>query len=106
MKSEAARSLRTPAFSSELAPRRSSALDRWALRCIQESVEEAPVCFILWDGFELSPAERPPIATIQIKNRLALFAWLWDPDLNFGEAYMSGAVEVRGDLVEMLETVY
>ncbi len=46
------------------------------------------------------------MATILIKNRPALFKWLWNPDLNFGEGYMSGAVEVRGDLVEMLEAVY
>ena len=27
------------------------------------------------------------------------FSWVWDPDLNFGEAYMFGAVEIHGDLV-------
>jgi cyclopropane-fatty-acyl-phospholipid synthase len=31
---------------------------------------------------------------------------VWDPELNFGEAYMSGAVEIRGDLVRLLEEIY
>ena len=42
---------------------------------------------------------RAPVGTIVFKNRRALLSWLWDPDLNFGETYMFGAVDVRGDLV-------
>ena len=37
------------------------------------------------------------IGTIRFKNRLALWSWVWDPELNFGEAYMSGSVEIGGD---------
>jgi cyclopropane-fatty-acyl-phospholipid synthase len=93
-------------FSSEIAPLASNALDRWLLRRIQKSIEAAPIRFVLWDGFELRPASTEPIATITIKNRRALLAWIADPELNFAEAYMFGAVEVRGDLVAMLEAVY
>ena len=46
------------------------------------------------------------MGTILFKNRRALFSWVWDPDLNFGEAYMFGAVEIRGDLVPVLEHIY
>jgi cyclopropane-fatty-acyl-phospholipid synthase len=94
------------AFSSALAPLASTALDRWALRRIQQSVASAPIRFALWDGFELRPAASDPIATIVVKNRRALLAWIADPELNFAEAYMFGAVEIRGDLVAMLEAVY
>ena len=93
-------------FSSEIAPLASNALDQWLLRRIQKSIEAAPIRFVLWDGFELRPASTEPIATITIKNRRALLAWIADPELNFAEAYMFGAVEVRGDLVAMLEAVY
>src|SRR5262249_22127476 len=106
MKSEDAPSLLAPAFSDEMAPRRSTPMDRWALRRIQDAVRDVPIRFTLWDGYERAPADRPPIATIQIKNRPALYAWMWQPELNFGEAYMSGALEVRGDLVELLSAVY
>jgi cyclopropane-fatty-acyl-phospholipid synthase len=83
----------------------STSLDRRALARIQRGVKSAPIRFVLWDGFELSPAA-PVVATIQFKNRSALLGWVWDPELNFGEAYVSGAVEIRGDLLMLLEAVY
>jgi cyclopropane-fatty-acyl-phospholipid synthase len=83
----------------------STSLDRWALARIQRSVTSAPIRFVLWDGFELSTAG-PAVATILFKNRSALWGWVWDPELNFGEAYMSGAVEIRGDLLALLEAIY
>jgi cyclopropane-fatty-acyl-phospholipid synthase len=61
---------------------------------------------VLWDGFS-RPADSPPSTpAIIVKNRAALLRWLWDPDLNFGEGFMAGAIEVRGDLVAVLEDVY
>ena len=84
---------------------RSTWLDRWALERIRRTVAAAPLRFMLWDGFEL-PARPRPVATIVFKNRRALFSWVWDPDLNFGEAYMFGAVEIRGDLQGLLEAIY
>ena len=93
-------------FSSDVVQAGSTILDRWALGRIQRTVASAPLGFVLWDGFELTSKAGSPIATIIFKNRRALFSWVWDPDLNFGEAFMFGAVEVRGDLLGMLETVY
>ena len=94
-------------FSSNLAPAASTRLDRWALARIQQTVASAPVRFALWDGFGLPSDMRvPPVATIVFKNRPALLSWVWDSELYFGETYMSGAVEIRGDLVALLEAVY
>jgi cyclopropane-fatty-acyl-phospholipid synthase len=94
-------------FTSEVVAASSTRLDRWLLARVQQPVASAPVRFRLWDGFELLPPDgQSPIATIQINNRRALIAWVRDPDLNFGEAYMFGAVEVHGDLEGMLEAVY
>lgn len=93
-------------FSSDIVPATSTGLDRWALGRIQRTVASAPLRFVLWDGFDLPPNAGPPIATIVFKNRRALFGWVWDPDLNFGETYMFGAVEIRGDLLGTLEAVY
>src|SRR6185295_2416578 len=95
-----------PTFSSELAPLASTFVERFALARIQQSVASARVRFILWDGFELPYHGEPPVGTIVFKNRRALFSWVWDPDLNFGEAYMFGAVELRGDLVALLIEIY
>jgi cyclopropane-fatty-acyl-phospholipid synthase len=88
------------------APSTSNPLDRWAVRRIHQAIASAPIRVVLWDGYAVQSDASPPIATITIKNRQALYAWLWNPDLNFGEAYMFGAVDVRGDLVAMLEAAY
>jgi cyclopropane-fatty-acyl-phospholipid synthase len=95
-----------PTFSGEVAPIASTTLDRWALARIHRTVQTAPIRFRLWDGFELQSTTGAPVATVVIKNRRALFSWVWDPELNFGEAYMFGAVEIRGDLVAMFREVY
>jgi cyclopropane-fatty-acyl-phospholipid synthase len=105
MRPEGSHTFPEATFSSRLAPSASTVLDRWALGGIQRVVRDAPIRFVLWDGYEL-PAARPPLATIIIKNRRALFSWLWDPALYFGEAYMFGAVEIRGELVPLLEEIY
>jgi cyclopropane-fatty-acyl-phospholipid synthase len=73
---------------------------------IRHTVEPAPIGFRLWDGFERAPSNGPAVATIHFLKRSALLAWLWDPDLNFGEGYMSGDVEIRGDLLALLEAIY
>ena len=91
-------------FSSDIGSAPSTRLDQWALGRIQRTVASAPLRFVLWDGFELGPSRS--IAAIVFKNRGALYSWVWDPDLNFGEAYMFGAIEIRGDLVRMLEAAF
>ncbi len=89
-----------------VAPGASTRLDRLALTRIQRTVRSAPVRFMLWDGFEVPPVTDPAVGTILFKNRTALLAWAWDASLNFGETYMSGAVEIRGDLLTILEAIY
>ena len=95
-----------PNFSAEVVSAASTRLDRWALASIQQSVPSAPLRFALWDGFAIPHEAGAQVATIVFRNRRALFSWVWDPDLNFGEAYMFGAVEIRGDLVASLEVIH
>lgn len=95
-----------PAFSHLTAAGGSTALDRWVLTRIHDTVAGAAVRFILWDGFEIPSTRGPQAGTIVFRNRRALFSWLWDPDLNFGEAFMFGAVDIQGDLVTVLSEIY
>ncbi len=94
-----------PTFSSDVAPVATTWLDRWVLERIRRSVASAPIRFVLWDGFALGP-DGDAVATIVLKNRRALFGLAYDSDLNFGEAYMFGAMDVRGDLAALLEAIY
>jgi cyclopropane-fatty-acyl-phospholipid synthase len=84
----------------------STPIDRWVLGRIRQQLASAPIAFELWDGFELSPRNSPPVAAVRFHSRSALLGCAWNPDLNFGEAYMSGALEVRGDLLALLEAIY
>ena len=106
MKLGDARVFSVSTFSSDTAPQASTAVDRWVLGRIRSSVPLARLRFVLWDGFELPHAGDPPVGTIVFRNRRALFSWVWNPDLNFGEAYMFGAVDLQGDLVGMLCEIY
>jgi cyclopropane-fatty-acyl-phospholipid synthase len=95
-----------PTLSGSFQKSSSTLFDRWALARIRQGVASARVEFALWDGFALPPRDGRPVATIIIKNRIALVRWLWDPELHFGESYMAGTVDIRGDLVALLEEVY
>jgi cyclopropane-fatty-acyl-phospholipid synthase len=95
-----------PEGSGGTAAHASTSLDRWALARIQRTVVSAPIRFLLWDGYELPSTAGPAVATIRFKNHSALIGWVWDPELNFGEAYVTGAVEVQGDLFALLEAIY
>ena len=98
--------LLVPTVSDRTASGGSTMLDRLALRRIRASVSSAPIRFALWDDYSIAGGDLPPVATIHFRNRGSLLGWVWDPDLNFGESYMSGAVEISGDLVQLLEAVY
>jgi cyclopropane-fatty-acyl-phospholipid synthase len=106
MKAQHVRAFDVSAYSSDVDPLASTSLDRWALARIQRTVKSAPIRFMLWDGFELPSRMDRALATILFRNRPALLSWVWDPELNFGETYMSGAVEIRGELLPLLEAIY
>ena len=104
MKLGDARVFSVPTFSSDTAPRASTPVDRWALGRIRASVPSARLRFVLWDGFELpsTPGTRRSAPSCS-GTAARCSAGCGIPDLNFGEAYMFGAVELHGDLVAMLD---
>lgn len=82
-------------------------VDRRLLSWLQDHLGDAPVAVRL--GAELEsgpPTGQAPIATIRIRDRRTLIELLRGRDLAFGEAYMSGRLDVDGDLVGALEAVY
>jgi cyclopropane-fatty-acyl-phospholipid synthase len=105
MKPEHLRAFSVETLSDRQPSAASTWLDRWALARIQAYVPKARLRLVLWDGFGLSPAG-PLVGTITLKNRRTLWSWIRDPELNFGEAYMSGAIEIHGDLVTVLADLY
>jgi cyclopropane-fatty-acyl-phospholipid synthase len=85
--------------------RPAGAFDRWLLSLLHRSLGDAPVRLALWDGTEHRPAARS-VATLHVRDRKTLVGMLLDPDLNVGDAYASGRLEVEGDMVAANEAVF
>jgi cyclopropane-fatty-acyl-phospholipid synthase len=80
--------------------------DEWVLKGILNATGQAPMRLVIRDGADVSPSGISPVATVRIKDRNTLAGLLRDPEVNFGDAYMDGKLEVEGDLVHFLEEVY
>jgi cyclopropane-fatty-acyl-phospholipid synthase len=64
-----------------------------------------PLEIVLWNGDRIAPGSTP-VATVRMGDRATLYGLLRDPNLRFGDAYSEGRVEIEGDLVRFLETIY
>jgi len=85
---------------------RSGALDATLARLLLQGLAGAPIGVVLWDGARFAAGPGRPVAWIWLKDRSALTRLLLDPDLQFGELYSAGRLEVDGSLVELAEAVY
>ncbi|MCU1656185.1 MAG: putative cyclopropane-fatty-acyl-phospholipid synthase [Pseudonocardiales bacterium] len=65
---------------------------------------EVPIAVRGWDGSRIGPADAP--LRLVIRNRRALRRILWSPnELGFARAYVSGDIDVEGDLFVGLEAL-
>jgi cyclopropane-fatty-acyl-phospholipid synthase len=71
-----------------------------------EYLGNPPLEFILWTGEHIAPAGVPIVARIRVASRATLLGILADPQVRFPDAYSEGRLEIEGDLVQLLETVY
>jgi cyclopropane-fatty-acyl-phospholipid synthase len=77
---------------------------RLAHRMLQ-AVGQPSVHFVLWNGEEIAESNVVPVARIWLRDRATFWKMLFDPDLEFGDAYGDGRLEVEGDLVALLEAI-
>jgi cyclopropane-fatty-acyl-phospholipid synthase len=67
---------------------------------------DLPVRLRAWDGSEAGPAERPGAPIAVIRSPRAIRRILWHPgELGLARAYISGDLDVEGDLTEGLRLV-
>lgn len=80
--------------------------DRCLLRVLENIADPVPV------RIELEPPSVGParsssgLPIIRIKDSQSLLALVINPGINFGELYSQGRIEVEGDLVTLLESLY
>ncbi len=79
------------------------AVDRTLATVLQRIITPAGVRLVLWNGQSPPAGPQPAAGDLIVRTRSALAGLIVNPDLYFGEAYMSGAVDVGGDLVSILE---
>lgn len=96
---------RTGSLTSGTTTSATGVFEDWCLGRIARALAGADVRVQLWDGRSVSLSDRMPVATIVIRDRGTLVRLLFRTDLEFGEAYAAGRLDVQGDLVATLETI-
>ena len=95
-----------PPRTARLALPRLHGLDRVLVRALLRAAGSPPVRCVLPDGAIIEPPDGEVVGALRFLDRPALYAFLRRPEIGFGEGYTDGAIEVDGDLVEMLAAVY
>jgi cyclopropane-fatty-acyl-phospholipid synthase len=80
-------------------------IERRLARHMLRTIGSPPVVLVLWNGDEITESAARPIARIRLRDRPTFWKLLLDPNLQFGDAYSDGRLEVEGDLVGLLEAV-
>ncbi len=84
-------------------PLTSNSLDKLLLKKIHRSIGDAPIRLGFKGEEEFLPADAVDNESVLIQDRWALARMMLDPEIGFGDAYMEGRVEVKGNLVHVLE---
>ena len=84
----------------------SSSLENFLLQKLSRVIAQAPIRIVLPSGSEISPRDAAPAGTLVIHDRQTLLRIILSPEIEFGDAYTEGRVEIEGDLVEVLAAVF
>jgi cyclopropane-fatty-acyl-phospholipid synthase len=95
----------TEALHTAASSRHAGRIDRWLATRLQRIVMPAAVRLELWDGSSPYQIPTPPLGTLVIHDRRTLIGLALNPDLQFGESYMAGRLEVRGPLEPVVEAL-
>lgn len=85
---------------------RSGALDATLVRLLLKGFSGTPLGFRLWDGTRIAAETGRPVVWIHVHDRQSLLSLALNPDLQFGELYSAGRLDVDGSLVELGEAIY
>jgi cyclopropane-fatty-acyl-phospholipid synthase len=78
---------------------------RYLMNKVLTVIGKPPLAARLWDGQQICPSERSPLATIVVHNAATLRRIALNPFFQFAESYANGQVDIIGDLVETISAV-
>jgi cyclopropane-fatty-acyl-phospholipid synthase len=81
-------------------------LDRRLLGVIQKIADPVPIRMGLGPSSEEPLPSSSTFPVVRLKDRKTLIALLLSPEIAFGDLYSQGDIEIDGDLVRLLETLY
>lgn len=88
-------------------PSADDSLEARLLRRLLSSLGNPPIEFqFLWSGERVVPNGILPVEHVRIADRRMLLGLVLDPQLRFGEGYSAGRIEVEGDLVKFMITLF
>ncbi|HWK51988.1 MAG TPA: hypothetical protein VNR40_18970, partial [Steroidobacter sp.] len=76
------------------------------LRALLHAFGDPPVQIALWNGERVQTSATEAVATLHIPNRSTLVRLCRDPDVQFGELYSVGKIQVEGDIGRLIEVLY
>ncbi|MET0660078.1 MAG: class I SAM-dependent methyltransferase, partial [Steroidobacteraceae bacterium] len=76
------------------------------IRKLMSAFGNPRVQFVLWNGERINPVGVTPVASIRVRDRATLLRLCSDPDVQFGELYSAGRIEVEGDLEQFITDIY
>ena len=79
--------------------------DRWLASRVQRTIAPGALRLELWDRSSPYDASRPPVGDLVVHDRGTLLGLAVNPDLWFGETYMTGRLDVRGPLEPVVEAL-
>lgn len=82
---------------------RPSTLEKHLMKVFLRAMRPAPIAVELWDGYRIYEGQGEPEITARVKTRHALWGLITNPDLNFGDRFSDGTIEIVGDLYRFIE---
>ncbi len=83
-------------------------IDVWLVSKMLGGLNNPPISIVLWNNEEisnLSPTEKP-VTRIFIKDRISVIKLIVNPELNFGDLYSAGKIDIEGDMGAFIGLIY
>lgn len=106
MKNQKVAALTIPPSQTESRSKRVSPFDRWLAQRLLDLLNQPSLGLVLWNGETFALPGATPTMQAHVRDRAAFYKVFRNPSLHFGDLYSVGRVDIEGDLVQSLVTIY